>query len=67
MLSFCHLSAVPGLILPRAMTANSRFSTCTIFPRAKYSIVSVSAAFVLFIVILLLFDTNADTNILSPV
>lgn len=65
-LSFCHLSALPALILPRAMTANSLFSTCTILPRAKYSIVSVSAAFVLFIVILLLFETYADTDILSP-
>lgn len=66
MLSFCHLSALPARIFPRAMTANSRFSTWTTLPRAKYSMVSVSAAFVLFMVILLLFETYADTSILSP-
>lgn len=64
--SLCHLSDAPERILPRAMTANSLFSNCTTLPRAKYSMVSVSAAFVLFIVILLPFDTYAETEMLSP-
>lgn len=65
-LSLCHRSEPPDRILPRAITASSRFSTWTILLRAKYSMVSVSAAFVPFMVILLPFDTYADTDILSP-